>query len=203
MGSAAVELAHKIFGSDLSKQSIMIIGAGKMGEACVRHLSKKGIVSVLVSNRSIERARLLADEFSGKAITMDECLNEMSNVDIVVSSTGSTGTILGREDVERVMKSRRNRRLILIDIAVPRDIEPEVQSVNGVYLYNIDDLEALVRENAQLRHKELQGCMSIIEKHCEELLGDFLASKKIVAKKRAGNAVEWMMADCQLYFGRA
>jgi glutamyl-tRNA reductase len=203
VGSAAVELAHKIFGSDLSKQSIMIIGAGKMGEACVRHLSKKGIVSVLVSNRSIERARLLADEFSGKAITMDECLNEMSNVDIVVSSTGSTGTILGREDVERVMKSRRSRRLILIDIAVPRDIEPEVQSVNGVYLYNIDDLEALVRENAQLRHKELQGCMSIIEKHCEELLGDFLASKKIVAKKRAGNAVEWMMADCQLYFGRA
>jgi glutamyl-tRNA reductase len=165
VGSAAMELAEKIFGDDLARQTIMIIGAGKMGEACVRHLAKKGNRTVLVSNRSFERAQLLATEFGGRALRLDECLPAMAEADIVVSSTGCPETILHRAEIEAVMKSRRNRRLVLIDIAVPRDIEPGVQFVGGVYLYNIDDLEALVRENLQFRERELEQCRHIIEEH--------------------------------------
>ena len=164
VGSAAVELAEKIFGTSLASQTIMIIGAGKMGEACVRHLAKRGNRTVLVSNRSYERAELLAAEIGGWAIRLDDCFTAMADADIVVSSTGCPGTVLHREQIEAVMKLRRNRRLILIDIAVPRDIEPEVQSVNGVYLYNIDDLESLVRENVRHRESELEQCRAILER---------------------------------------
>jgi glutamyl-tRNA reductase len=170
VGSAAVELAEKIFGDELGGQTIMIIGAGKMGEACIRHLAKKGNRTVLVSNRSIERAELLAAEFGGKAIRMDDCFTAMADADIVVSSTGCPGTVLHRAQIEAVMKSRRHRRLVLIDIAVPRDIEPEVHSVDGVYLYNIDDLEALVRENVKQRESELENCRTILDRRTEEVM---------------------------------
>jgi glutamyl-tRNA reductase len=170
VGSAAVELAEKIFGADLNHQTIMIIGAGKMGEACVRHLAKKGNRTVLVTNRSFERAANLAAEIGGRAVRLDDCFTAMAEADIVVSSTGCPGTVLHREQIEAVMKSRRNRRLILIDIAVPRDIEPEVQSVNGVHLYNIDDLEALVRENVKHREQELAQCQAILERRTTEVM---------------------------------
>jgi glutamyl-tRNA reductase len=164
VGSAAVELAEKIFGSDIARQSVMIIGAGKMGEACVRHLSKKGNRTVLVSNRSLERAQLLAAELGAQAIRLDDAAAAMVNTDIVVSSTGCPETILHRHQVEAVMKQRGNRPLVLIDIAVPRDIDPEVQAVNNVYLYNIDDLESLARENVRQREQELAQCRGIIER---------------------------------------
>jgi glutamyl-tRNA reductase len=124
VGSVALELADKIFGGDLSQKNVMILGAGKMGEACIRHLAKKGVRSVLVANRSIERAQTLAAEFGGRAIRLDECLQAMVEADIVVSSTGSPDAILHRADIETVMKARRDRPLALIDIAVPRDIDP-------------------------------------------------------------------------------
>jgi glutamyl-tRNA reductase len=170
VGSAAVELAEKIFGADLAKQTIMIIGAGKMGEACVRHLAAKGNRTVLVSNRSIERAEVLAAEFGGRAILLEDCLPAMAEVDIVVSSTGCPGTVLSRKDIEGVMRARRNRPLVLVDIAVPRDIESEAQSINGVYLYNIDDLEALVRENVHGRRQALDQCRAIIEESTAAVL---------------------------------
>ncbi len=173
VGSAAVEMAERIFGADLSKQTIMIIGAGKMGEACVRHLAKKGNRTVLVSNRSLERAQTLAAEFGGRALTLDECLPAMVEADIVVSSTGCPETILNRADLETVMKSRRNRRLVLIDIAVPRDIDPEVQAVPGVYLYDIDDLESLVRETVRQREQELAHCRTIVEEQVAAVMAKF------------------------------
>ena len=152
VGSAAVELAEKIFGSDIARQSVMIIGAGKMGEACVRHLSKKGNRTVLVSNRLLERAQLLAAELGAQAIRLDDAVAAMVNTDIVVSSTGCPEMVLHRHQVEAVMKQRGNRPLVLIDIAVPRDIDPEVQAVNNVYLYNIDDPRvARARERAAAR----------------------------------------------------
>jgi glutamyl-tRNA reductase len=151
----------------------MIIGAGKMGEACVRHLSKKGARSVLVSNRSYERALSLATEFGGRAVRFDECLKGMVDADIVVSSTGSPETILRREDIASVMTARRNRPIFLIDIAVPRDIDPEVQRLNHVYLYNVDHLEALVRQNVQLREQELTKCQEIISGRCAALMNRF------------------------------
>src|ERR1051325_5059075 len=121
IGSVAVDLAGKIFGGDWSEKTVMIIGAGKMGEACVRHLAKKGARSVLVSNRSFEGAQGLAAEFGGLAGR----LSSMTEADIVVSSTGCPQTILHRAAVAQVMAARRNRPLVLVDIAVPRDIDPD------------------------------------------------------------------------------
>src|SRR5215472_558775 len=158
VGSVAVELAERIFDQNLSEKTVMIIGAGKMGEACVRHLAKKGARSVLVSNRSYERALNLANEFGGRAVRFDECLDRMVEADIVVSSTGSPQTILHRADIEAVIPARRNRPLFLIDIAVPRDIDADVEQLENVYLYNVDQLETIVRENVRLREQELAHC---------------------------------------------
>jgi len=113
---------------------------------------------VLVSNRSYDRALNLATEFGGRAVRFDDCLPAMAEADIVVSSTGSPQTILHRADVASVMAGRRNRPLFLIDIAVPRDIAPDVEQLDNVYLYNVDHLEALVRENVRLREQELARC---------------------------------------------
>ena len=162
VGSVAVELAERIFDHDLSWKTVMIIGAGKMGEACVRHLAKKGARSVLVSNRSYDRALDLATEFGGRAVRFDACLSAMGEADIVVSSTGSPQTILHRGDVASVMARRRNRPLFLIDIAVPRDIDAEVDQLDNVYLYNVDHLEAIVRENVRQREQELARCQTLL-----------------------------------------
>ena len=176
VGSVAVELAEKIFSGELSERSVMIVGAGKMGEACVRHLAKKGARSVLVSNRSFERAETLAKEFGGRAIHFDECVKAMVEADIVVSSTGCPKTVINREDVEKVMRARRNRPLFLIDIAVPRDIDPNVQLLENVYVYNIDDLERLVAANVRLRQQELERCRAIIEQRTEAVMAKLATS---------------------------
>jgi len=162
VGSVAVELAERIFDRDLSEKVVMIIGAGKMGEACVRHLAKRGAKTVLVSNRSFERAQNLATEFGGRALPFDECRQALAIADIVVSSTGSSHAVLHREDVASVLSTRRNRPLFLVDIAVPRDIDPAVQELTNVFLYDIDDLEAIVRENTKCREQELARCQAII-----------------------------------------
>jgi glutamyl-tRNA reductase len=173
VGSIAVDLAGKIFGGDLSEKTVMIIGSGSMGEACVRHLSKKGARSVLVTNRSFDRAESLAREFGGQAIRFDACLEAMVEADIVVSSTACPHTILTASQIERVMAARRNRPLFMIDIAVPRDIDADVQQLDNVYLYNIDHLSALVRENVRLREQELSRCHEIISKRTNEVIERF------------------------------
>ena len=173
VGSVAVELAEKIFDHDLSQKTVMILGAGKMGEACVKHLNKKGAKSVLVSNRSFERAQLLAAEFGGRAIRFDNYLQAMEEADIVVSSTGCPHTILHREEVAQVMQARRNRPLVLVDIAVPRDIAADVQELNNVYLYDVDDLQVIVSENVKHREQELARCEAIIGKRIGEVLARF------------------------------
>lgn len=187
VGSVAVELAERIFDKNLSARTVMIIGAGKMGEACVRHLAKKGARSVLVSNRSFERAQNLANEFGGRAVRFDECLNGMIEADIVVSSTGSPQTILNRQDIAAVMPARSNRPLFLIDIAVPRDIDADVQHLNNVYLYNVDHLETIVRENVRNRELELVKCHSIITNHAATLMAKFAPrpETKLIPELRA------------------
>ncbi|HTX21953.1 MAG TPA: glutamyl-tRNA reductase [Candidatus Aquilonibacter sp.] len=162
VGSVAVELAEKIFDRDLSEKVVMIIGAGKMGEACVRHLAKRGARTVLVSNRSFDRAQNLATEFGGRAVHFDDCRQALAAADIVVSSTGSPNVVLHRDDVASILSQRRNRPLFLVDIAVPRDIDPAVQELANVFLYDIDDLEAIVRENTRCREQELVQCREII-----------------------------------------
>lgn len=173
VGSVAVELAERMFDKDLSEKTVMIVGAGKMGEACVKHLAKKAARAVLVANRSFERAENLASEFGGRAVRFEQFLDAVAEADIVVSSTGCPHTILHRDDIAALMPARRNRPLFLIDIAVPRDIDPDVQQLNNVYLYNVDHLEALVRENVRLREKELTHCRSIISERAAALMARF------------------------------
>jgi len=162
VGSVAVELAEKVFAGDLSDKTVMILGAGKMGEACVRHLTKRGARSVLVANRSPERAQLLAAEFGGRALPFEERMNALEEADILVSSTGSPTTVLHKDEIAQILPARRNRPLILIDIAVPRDIAADVEKLDNVYLYNIDHLEAIVRENSRMREQEFSKCREII-----------------------------------------
>ena len=175
VGSVAVELAERIFDNDLANKTVMIIGAGKMGEACVRHLAKKGTRSVLVSNRSFERAQGLAADIGGRAIRFDECLTAMVEADIVVSSTGCPQSILNQADLARIMPARRGRPLFLVDIAVPRDIAPDVQQLDNVYLYNIDHLETIVRENLRQREQELNRCQRIVAQHVRQVMERFAA----------------------------
>ena len=117
---------------------------------------------MLVSNRSYDRALNLATEFGGRAVRFDECLQAMAEADIVVSSTGCPQTILHRADVASVMSARRNRPLFLIDIAVPRDIDADVDQLDNVFLYNVDHLEAIVRENVRQREQELARCQALL-----------------------------------------
>jgi glutamyl-tRNA reductase len=173
VGSVAVELAGKIFDRDWSAKTVMILGAGKMGEACVRHLAKSGARSVLVANRSLERAETLAAEFGGRALSFDERLNALVEADIVVSSTGSTATVLHKDEIAAILPRRKNRPLVLIDIAVPRDIAADVNELDNVYLYNIDHLESIVSENSKLREQEVSKCQEIIQQRTEALMARF------------------------------
>ena len=197
VGSVAVELAEKVFDNTLAEKTVMIIGAGKMGEACVRHLAKKGARSVLVSNRSFERAQGLAAEFGGRAVRFDDCFSAMVEADIVVSSTGCPQTIVNRADIARVMPARRERPLVLIDIAVPRDIAADVQAEENVYLYNIDHLEAIVRENLKSREQELGRCDEIISDRAADLMARLQAAPRAVRTPSASSSpMGWQPAFC-------
>jgi glutamyl-tRNA reductase len=175
VGSVAVDLVERIFGAQLNDRAVLIIGAGKMGEACVRHLAKKGVRSVLVANRSVDKAQALAREFNGRAIGFDQCIAAMAEADIVVSSTGCPHPILHPEDVQAALAARRQRPLFLIDIAVPRDIDPRVAALENVYLYDIDDLQSIVRENVRLRAQELALCERIIAERTADVLAKIKA----------------------------
>jgi len=168
VGSVAVELAERIFDQDFSAKTVMIVGAGKMGEACVRHLAKKGAKEVLVVNRSLENAATLAAQIGGRPLPFEQLFTAMAQADIVVSSTGARRTILHREQVAEVMRARGGRPLFLVDIAVPRDIDAAVQDVEGVYLYNIDHLQAIVQENVAHRQQELGRCAGIVQDRASE-----------------------------------
>jgi glutamyl-tRNA reductase len=193
VGSVAVELAEKIFDASLGEKTVMILGAGKMGEACVKHLAKRGAKTVLVANRSPERAEKLAAEFGGRAVRIEDSPAAMSEADILVSSTGSPDIVLRREDVEKILPARRNRPLVLVDIAVPRDIDPAVAELPNVFLYDIDDLEAVVRENTKNREQELAVCQQIISEHAAELMARFESPFARRAPKAAELVPAWIM----------
>ena len=125
---------------------------------------------MLVSNRSFARAQALASEFGGRAVRFDDCLKAMVAADIVVSSTGCSRTIFHRSDIAAMMRQRRHRSLVLIDIAVPRDVAADVQELDNVYVYNIDDLEKVVRENHRQREQQLARCHTIIAERTRALM---------------------------------
>lgn len=158
---AAVELAKKIFES-LDQKTVLIIGAGKMSELTAKHLNANGATRVLVVNRTYERAKELADKFHGKALDMNSLDLALKEADIVVSSTGAEGYVVTREHVQATMKQRRHRPLFLIDIAVPRDLDPEMSKIDNVFLYDIDDLEGVIKVNMAERQKEAEKVGEII-----------------------------------------
>jgi len=203
VGSVAVQLAEKIFGGDFRDKTVMIIGAGKMGEACIRHIAKNGVGSIIVANRSLEHAQALAREFGGRAVNyMDEGLAAMAGADIVVSSTGCPETILDREDVEVVMRQRANRPLFLIDIAVPRDIDRAAQDVENVFLYDIDDLEQLVAGNVRMREQEMGPCRQIIEKHTAQLMAKLQEAPRPPETAGAAGQTSWAFPGGNYSYGQ-
>jgi len=166
---AAVSLARQIF-SDLSKQTALLIGAGETVELAARHLHQHGIGRIIIANRTVERAHRLAAQFDGYAISLTELVNHLPEADIVVSSTASPLPVLGKGAVERALKARRHRPMFMVDIAVPRDIEPEVGQLRDIYLYTVDDLQNVVDEGMRSRHQAAEQAMEIIDLHAEEFM---------------------------------
>ena len=169
VGSVAVELAEKIFG-DLATHEVMVIGAGDTSEKTARALLSRGAKGIVVTNRSEEKAAALAAELGGRSVAFDQWATEFPNIDIVVSSTSAPNYVLDRARLEPLMKVRRNRPLLLVDIAVPRDIEPEINFMDNVYLYNIDDLQAIASDYLKQRKEEVARCEQIIRDKVAGLL---------------------------------
>jgi len=165
---AAVELARKIFG-DLSDKTVMLIGAGEMCELAAKHFITNGVRGVMVTNRTYERAVKLAEEFEGKPVPFDDLFDQLHKADIVLSSTGATHFVIKPRDVEEVIRRRKLKPMFFIDIAVPRDIDPKVNDVENVYLYDMDDLQGVVASNLQQRAEEAKKAEAIID----EEIGQF------------------------------
>ncbi len=163
---AAVELAKKIFG-DMSRNKAMLVGAGEMAELAAAHLVNAGISEILVANRTYSRAQELAARFKGRAIMFEELTRRLPEVDIVISSTGATDAVIRARDVKPVLRERRNRPMFFIDIAVPRDIDPDVNALDNVYLYDIDDLKEVVEENLAQRRDEAVKARAIVDEEVE------------------------------------
>lgn len=158
---AAVELAKKIF-DDLWGKSVMLLGAGEMAELAARHLLNNGVKSVLVANRTFERAVELAGEFNGSAVRFEDFPAEMVMADILICSTGAPHYVVKHDDVSRALKGRHQKSIFMIDISVPRNIDPEVNTIDNVFLYDIDDLQGVVASNVQGRQQEAEKAEDII-----------------------------------------
>jgi glutamyl-tRNA reductase len=167
---AAVSLAKQIF-SDLSEQTALLIGAGETIELAARHLSQNGVGRIIVANRTVEKAHVLAAQFDGFAIALTELSGHLAEADIVISSTASPLPVLGKGTVESALKERRHRPIFMVDIAVPRDIEPEVADLSDIYLYTVDDLEEVIQGNMRSREEAAEQAEEIIEHYVEEYLG--------------------------------
>jgi glutamyl-tRNA reductase len=163
---AAVELAKKIFGG-LEGRSVLLVGAGEMGELASRHLVDQGACPIYVANRTSARAQELARSLAGTAVPFGELASTMASVDIVVSSTGAPAPIITREAVQRAMHARRSRPLFFVDIAVPRDVEPGLNELDNVFCYDIDDLKQVVDANLRERVREAQRAEAMIRSEVE------------------------------------
>ncbi|HEY1661222.1 MAG TPA: glutamyl-tRNA reductase [Verrucomicrobiae bacterium] len=169
VASVAVELAEKIF-SELAGRGVLVLGAGDTSEKVARALVSRGAGNIVIANRSVERAEVLAKEFGGRAVPFDDWAGELTKIDIAISSTSAPHPILDAASVEKLMKLRKHRPLLLIDIAVPRDIAPDVNFLENVYLYNIDDLQTIADGYMKQRQEEMVRCEKIIEEKIKSLL---------------------------------
>jgi glutamyl-tRNA reductase len=170
---AAVELARQILSTSLKGYSIMIIGSGKMGELAAKHLHRSGAKRIFVTNRTWERALETAALFQGQAIEYTRFASMLHEVDIVIACSGAPHYILNRDDMLRVIAARKNKPILLIDIAVPRNIDPAVGKIEGVFRYDVDDLEGVVNANIQERSKQAEQAEAIVVDEVERLISRF------------------------------
>ena len=166
---AAVSLAKQIFG-DLKQSTVLLVGAGETIELATRHLHSQGVGNIIIANRSVERAQKLADEFNGQAISLQHIGEHLHRSDIVISSTASPLPIIGKGTVERALKQRKHQPIFMVDMAVPRDIEPEVSELDDIYLYSVDDLQSVIEENMENRQQAAQQASEIIDVQVQHLL---------------------------------
>ena len=159
---AAVQLARKIFG-DLGGRAAMLIGAGEMAELAAMHLKNNGLEKLYIANRTLARAMDLSQKLGGQAVEFERLTETLPDVDIVISSTGSPTAVLRARDVKDVLKRRKHRSMFFIDIAVPRDIDPDVNQLDNVYLYDIDDLKEVVEENMAARQDEALKARGVVQ----------------------------------------
>lgn len=159
---AAVSLAKQIFG-DLKQTTVLLVGAGETIELTARHLHSQGVNKIIIANRSVERAQKLADEFQGEAISLQHISEHLHRSDIVIASTASPLPIIGKGTVERALKQRKHEPIFMVDLAVPRDVEPEVNDLDDVYLYSVDDLQSVIQENMESRLQAAEQARDIID----------------------------------------
>ncbi len=178
VGSAAVELSKNLFGK-LQGKTVLVLGAGETSELTLRHLVSNGVSTVVVANRTYEKAKRLAEEFGGQAVRLSEYTSFLQEADIVISCTAAPHYLLEVEDVASALQSRQESPLLFIDIAVPRDIHPEVGKLPGISLYDIDDLQHVVQKNLDERKKEAVKAQKIVEEEVEEFLRWFESLKVI------------------------
>ncbi len=171
----AVELARKIFG-DLDGLSVLLVGAGEMAEAAARHLKSAGASQLHVANRTLANAERLAERFGAEALPFDRILELLQRVDIVIASTGAPGYILSRRTAEGVIAARRNRPIFLVDIAVPRNIDPGINAVDNMFVYDIDDLQQVAAANLKQRHNEAAAAERIVDEEVDKVLRRMLAN---------------------------
>ena len=169
VASTAVRLARQLYGH-LSEQTVLLIGAGEMIELSLKHLQQQGVKKFIIANRSLANAEKLADAFSAEAITLPQLAERLPDADIIFSSTAAQQPLLTRAMVKKCQKQRRHRPLLLVDIAVPRDIAPDVAKISSVYLYSIDDLQKVIESNLQQRAQALTQAETYVEKYLHEFL---------------------------------
>lgn len=180
---AAVELARMIFG-DLAKRPVLVLGAGEMSELTLKHLVNSGVNQLSIANRTAQRAHALAERCGGRAVPFEDLDRALEECDILVSSTGAPHYVVTRERLAKVMRARRNRPLFMVDIAVPRDIEPSCEELESVYLYNIDDLNQAVAKNLSRRHKEVARVLEIVRQETQDFVRDLEARRAVPAIRR-------------------
>jgi len=188
---AAVELAKKIFG-DLEHKTIFILGAGKMSELAARHLLRSGAGAIYVTNRTYERAVQLASAFRGTPVPFDRISEHLAKADIVISSTGAPGYIVDKELAAKALAARRNRPMLFVDIAVPRDIDPQVHELDNTFVYNIDDLQQVVESNKKQRQREAVWAEEIVKEEVRKTMRRLAArdlTPTIVALEDRLNAI--------------
>lgn len=168
VSSAAVELAGRIFGQ-MEHITVLLVGSGEMAELAARHLSGEGVRRIKVTGRSLERAEALAKVFQGEAVSLETLLNQLREADIVICSTGAGHYLVSAAQMREVIQDRKNRPIFLIDLSVPRNIDPEVNQIDNVYLYDIDDLQLVVEGNKQRRQHEAQKAEAIVDEEVQVL----------------------------------